>query len=151
MTGGRLKRVLSYIGEETFCFTYGDGVGDVDITATIGFHRRMGRLATVTAVQPPGRFGVLDIEDDLVRSFVEKPRQGGGYINGGYFVLEPGVGRFIEGDATLWERSPMERLASERQLAVFHHGGFWQPMDALRDKQHLEELWVRGEAPWKKW
>lgn len=151
MTGGRLKRVLPYLGDETFCFTYGDGVSDINITESLAFHRKMGRLATVTAVQPPGRFGVLNIEQDLVRSFTEKPQGDGAYINGGFFVLEPGVGKYIDNDATIWERAPMERLAKEGEMACFHHHGFWQPMDTLRDKQHLEELWAKGNAPWRRW
>jgi glucose-1-phosphate cytidylyltransferase len=152
MTGGRLKRVAPYLDDETFCFTYGDGVGDVDITASIAFHRAQNKLATVTAAQPPGRFGLLGLEDEAVVSFHEKPGgESGGWINGGFFVLEPGVLPYIAGDATIWEREPMERLAREHQLAAFKHQGFWQPMDTLRDKNHLEELWDSGKAPWKVW
>lgn len=150
-TGGRLKRVAQYIGDETFCFTYGDGVSDVDIGALIAFHRRSGTLATVTAVQPPGRFGALDISGGRIARFEEKPSGDGAWINGGYFVLEPGVIDYIDDDATLWERGPLERLAAEGQLSAFAHHGFWQPMDTLRDKVKLEDLWSTGNAPWKTW
>lgn len=151
MTGGRLKRVRNYLGDEDFCFTYGDGVASVDIGKLIEFHRQHGKLATVTAVQPPGRFGVLGIEDELVREFYEKPKGEGGWINGGFFVLSPKVVDYIDGDQTSWEQEPMNRLAREGNLAAYHHDGFWQPMDTLRDKQHLEELWGSGRAPWKTW
>lgn len=153
MTGGRLKRVAAYLeGEESFCFTYGDGVADVDVGRLIGFHRQHGRWATVTAVQPPGRYGALQIEADLrVSSFQEKPMGDGGWINGGFFVLSPKVMDLIAGDATLWERDPMEKLAAMGQLAAFRHEGFWQPMDTLRDKTQLEALWQSGRAPWKIW
>ncbi len=152
MTGGRLKRVAPYLGNETFCFTYGDGVGDVDITASIAFHRAQKKIATVTAAQPPGRFGLLGLEGEAVVSFHEKPGgESSGWINGGFFVLEPGVLPYIAGDETIWEREPMEQLAREHQLAAFKHSGFWQPMDTLRDKNHLEELWNSGRAPWKVW
>ncbi len=151
MTGGRLKRVRSYLDDEDFCFTYGDGVGDVDITASIEFHRKQGRLATLTAVQPPGRFGALNLDEVQVSSFEEKPHGDGAWINGGFFVLSPKVIPLIEDDKTIWERGPMERLACDGQLSAFLHRGFWQPMDTLRDKTHLEDLWESGKAPWKGW
>lgn len=151
MTGGRLKRVREYLGGDTFCFTYGDGVGDVNITELMAFHRREKRLATLTGVQPPGRYGALGIQGTSVTSFQEKPVGDGGWINGGFFVLEPKVIDYIDGDATIWERKPMERLASEGQMGVYVHTGFWQPMDTLREKTHLEDLWASGQAPWKKW
>ena len=151
MTGGRLKRVRSYVGDADFCMTYGDGVSDIDIGELVRFHTRSGKLATITAVQPPGRFGTLDVQDDMVRSFVEKPHGDGAWINGGFFVLSPKVIDYIEGDHTLWERDPVERLAAEGQLSAFIHRGFWQPMDTLRDKTLLEELWQSGKAPWKAW
>ncbi len=152
MTGGRLKRVADYVkDEEAFCFTYGDGVGDVDITRAIAFHREHGALATLTATQPPGRFGALNMDQHKIVSFQEKPQGDGGWINGGFFVLSPKVIDYIEGDSTIWERTPMERLASEGKLAAYLHHGFWQPMDTLRDKNHLEELWSSGKAPWKTW
>ncbi|HWH44513.1 MAG TPA: glucose-1-phosphate cytidylyltransferase [Thermoleophilaceae bacterium] len=151
MTGGRLKRVLPYLeGEDAFCFTYGDGVSDLDIGALVDFHRESGRLATVTAVQPPGRFGALEAEGEAVRAFVEKPHGDGSWINGGFFVLSPEVGRYIDGDDTVWEKEPLERLAGEEQLGAYRHDGFWQMMDTLRDKNLLEDLWAR-EAPWKVW
>jgi glucose-1-phosphate cytidylyltransferase len=149
MTGGRLKRVAQYLGNEPFCFTYGDGVGDIDIQASIAHHRENKRLATVTAVQPPGRFGMLDISKSAVSGFIEKPEGDGGWINGGFFVLEPAVIDYIPDDSTTWEREPLQRLASENQLSAFVHTGFWQPMDTLRDKLLLEELWAKGTAPWK--
>lgn len=150
MTGGRLKRVASYIGNETFCLTYGDGLADIDITAELAFHRSHGKLATVAAVQPPGRFGVLNINrDQHVTSFEEKPSDEIGWINGGFFVLEPGVIDYIEGDGTSWERAPLANLAKDGQLAAFHHTGFWQPCDTLRDKRELESLWATGNAPWQ--
>jgi glucose-1-phosphate cytidylyltransferase len=152
MIGGRIKRILPYVQEDpTFCLTYGDGVGDVDVRATIDLHKREGRLATVTATQPPGRFGALVVDGTRVLGFQEKPVGDGGWVNGGFFVLSPKVGDYIEGDSVVWEREPLERLASEGQLAVYHHNGFWQPMDTLRDKRHLEELWDSGKAPWKTW
>jgi len=151
LTGGRLKRVSRYLGDDDFCFTYGDGVGDIDITKLIAFHKKHGKKATVTAVQPPGRFGALELEGENVKSFVEKPHGDGMYINGGFFVLSPKVLDLIDGDATTWEREPLEILASTNQLNAFKHDGFWQPMDTLRDKQHLEELWGAGRAPWKVW
>ena len=151
MTGGRLKRVAPYLGDEDFHFTYGDGVADIDLDALLAHHRGGGVLATVTAVEPPGRFGALEIEDDRVVDFAEKPRGDGGWINGGFFVLSPDVVQCIDGDATSWEREPMSRLAAERQLGVYRHGGFWHPMDTLRDKSHLQRLWDTGQAPWRRW
>ena len=151
MTGGRLKRVRDYVGGETFCFTYGDGVGDVNITESVAFHLREGRHATLTGVQPPGRFGALEISGAQIKSFQEKPAGDGSWINGGFFVLEPKVFDLIEGDSTIWERKPLESLARTGQLSIHKHAGFWQPMDTLRDKQHLEELWSSGKAPWKSW
>ncbi|MCM2279296.1 MAG: glucose-1-phosphate cytidylyltransferase [Oligoflexia bacterium] len=151
MTGGRLKRVKSYIGGETFCMTYGDGVSDIDIRKLLDFHQKQGLLATVTGTRPPGRFGALSFDGDRVDHFEEKPRGDGGFINGGFFVLSPKVLDYIEGDETIWEQQPMRRLAQERQMAAFKHEGFWQPMDTLRDKNHLEELWASGKAPWKNW
>lgn len=151
LTGGRLKRVRQYLGSEDFCFTYGDGVGNVDIGALIRFHNSHGKSATVTAVQPPGRFGALEIEDTDVRSFVEKPHGDGLYINGGFFVLNPSTIDLIDDDNTIWERQPLEVLAKSGQLQAFKHDGFWQPMDTLRDKHYLEELWQSGVAPWKVW
>lgn len=150
MTGGRLKRVLPYVGEEEFCFTYGDGVADLDISALIDFHRRQGVLATVTAVQPPGRFGALDVDGERVRRFEEKPRGDGSWMNGGFFVLSPEVGRYLDGDETVWEQRPMVSLARDGQLACYRHEGFWQAMDTLRDRNQLEELWA-GTAPWRAW
>jgi glucose-1-phosphate cytidylyltransferase len=151
MTGGRLKRVLSYVGDEDFCFTYGDGVSDLDITKLIAFHRDRGRRATVTGVQPPGRFGALDVDGEIVRKFEEKPRGDGGWLNGGFFVLSPDIGEYLEGDHTVWEQEPMRALAEEGQLACYCHEGFWQAMDTLRDRNHLEELWRSGGAPWRTW
>jgi glucose-1-phosphate cytidylyltransferase len=151
-TGGRLKRVARYIeNDEAFCFTYGDGVSDVDITAEIAFHRDHGRLATIMAVQPPGRYGALRIENGAVRSFTEKPLGDGGYINGGFFVLSPKCLDLIQGDEDGWEGQPLSRLSEMRQLMAYTHDGFWRPMDTLRDKMHLEELWQSGRAPWKVW
>jgi glucose-1-phosphate cytidylyltransferase len=150
-TGGRLKRVASYIGNEDFCFTYGDGVANVDIKALVAFHKGQKVRGTLTAVQPPGRFGALVLKGERVSSFQEKPKGDGGWINGGFFVLSPKVIDHIDGDATVWEREPMETLAREGQLAAYFHKGFWQPMDTLRDKNHLEELWASGRAPWKVW
>ncbi len=152
MTGGRLKRVASYLkDEEIFCLTYGDGVSDVNITEQIAFHNTQKVKATLTATLPPGRFGALDMTGFKVNSFREKPQGDGAMINGGFFVLSPEVIDYISDDQTIWEREPMERLAEESQLAAFHHEGFWQPMDTLRDMQHLEELWQSGKAPWKIW
>ena len=150
-TGGRLKRVARYVGEEDFCFTYGDGVTDLDIGKLIAFHRQQKKLATVTAIQPPGRFGALNVENRLITSFDEKPRGDRGWISGGFFVLSPKVFDYIEGDATFWEREPMQTLAREGNLSAFMYEGFWQCMDTLRDKNHLEELWASGKAPWKRW
>jgi glucose-1-phosphate cytidylyltransferase len=150
-TGGRLRAVRKYLDEgEAFCFTYGDGVADVDVTAEVAFHKQHGKLATIAAVTPPGRFGALEFEGDLVRSFREKPAGDGGLINGGFFVLQPEVIDLIEGPLTLWEREPLEALAQSGDLVAYVHEGFWQPMDTLRDKHHLEELWQKG-APWKTW
>lgn len=152
MTGGRLGRVREYVeGEDAFCFTYGDGVGDVDIAQSIAFHRSHGRHATLTASYPPGRFGALDIADGLVRSFQEKPKGDGAMINAGFFVLSPAVLDLIEGDDTVWEGKPLTTLARDRQLMAYEHHGFWQPMDTLRDKHLLEELWIAGTAPWMMW
>jgi glucose-1-phosphate cytidylyltransferase len=151
MTGGRLRRVLPYLGDEDFCFTYGDGLADVDITALLAFHRRQGTLATVTAVQPPGRFGALDVEDELVRRFEEKPRGDGTWTNGGFFVLSPEVARYLQDDTTVWEDQPMTALARDGQLACYRHRGFWQAMDTLRERNLLEELWASGETPWRVW
>ena len=152
MTGGRLKRVKDYIGDETFCLTYGDGVGDVAIDKLIEFHRTHGGEATVTAVRPPGRFGSLDMgENGVVKSFIEKPEGDGSWINGGFFVLEPSVIDLIADDRTIWEKGPLEALALSRQLFAYQHGGFWIPMDTLRDKAQLEGLWSAGNAPWKTW
>lgn len=152
MTGGRLKRVAEYLGDETFCMTYGDGLANIDISTELAFHREHGKLATVAAVQPPGRFGVLNIDaSNRVSSFDEKPRDEIGWINGGFFVLEPDVISYIEGDATSWERAPLSGLAAKGQLAAFRHTGFWQPCDTLRDKRELEALWATGCAPWRCW
>jgi glucose-1-phosphate cytidylyltransferase len=153
MTGGRLKRVLPYVGDGEFCFTYGDGVADLDIGATIDFHRRHGLLATVTAVQPPGRFGALEISDDYdrVTGFLEKPRGDGAWINGGFFILSPEVGRYIAHDQTVWEQEPMRGLAADGQLAGYRHEGFWLGMDTLRDRNHMQDLWDSGRAPWRMW
>ena len=151
MTGGRLKRVLAYVGDEDFCFTYGDGLADIDLSALIDFHRQRGRLATVTAVQPPGRFGALEVEGESVRQFEEKPRGDRAWMNGGFFVLSPKVRRYLDGDNTVWEQEPMRSLASDGQLSAYRHDGFWQAMDTLRDRNQLEELWARGNAPWRVW
>ncbi|MDP2815556.1 MAG: glucose-1-phosphate cytidylyltransferase [Rectinemataceae bacterium] len=153
MTGGRIKRVEPYIGNEPFMLTYGDGVSDVNIEALVDFHRKSGRLATLTAVQPSGKFGALEIcPDDAITSFQEKPRGDGAWINGGFFVCQPKVFNYITtGDSTVWERGPLESLAKEGQLGAYKHDGFWQPMDMLRDKIDLEKLWASGKAPWKRW
>jgi len=151
MTGGRLRRLRSWVKEEAFMVTYGDGVGDVDIRALVAFHKAQGKLATVTAVRPPARFGGLSLEGAMVREFSEKPQSGEGWINGGFFVFEPGVLDYIKDDTTSLEREPLERLAAEGQLAAYPHEGFWQPMDTLRDKRTLESLWESGKAPWKTW
>jgi glucose-1-phosphate cytidylyltransferase len=151
LTGGRLKRVKRYLSDEDFCLTYGDGVADVDISKLVEFHKKEGKLATVTAVQPPGRFGVLELEGNLIRRFQEKPSGAGSWISAGFFVLSPKVVDYIEGDATPWEKEPMERLAREGELNAFCHDGFWQSMDTLRDRQYLESLWQSGKAPWQVW
>jgi glucose-1-phosphate cytidylyltransferase len=150
-TGGRLKRVARYLDNEDFCFTYGDGVSDIDIGKLVEFHKQEGCLATLTAVQPPGRFGALMMLGEKVKAFEEKPQGDGAWINGGFFVLSPKVIERIEGEATSWELEPLKGLAADGELAAFKHYGFWQPMDTLRDKTHLEELWDSGEAPWKVW
>jgi glucose-1-phosphate cytidylyltransferase len=149
-TGGRVKRAAQFIGDETFLMTYGDGIADIDIRSVVQFHRAQGRLATVTAVRPPARFGEIVFDGDLVARFSEKPQIGEGWINGGFLVLEPEVVRYIQEDATLWEREPMESLAKEHQLAAYRHEGFWQCMDTLRDVQLLNQLWASGKAPWKR-
>jgi glucose-1-phosphate cytidylyltransferase len=150
-TGGRLGRVRRYLDDSTFCMTYGDGVSDVNIKALLAFHRQHGKRATVTAVQPPGRFGAMEIDGNAVHHFLEKPKGGEGWINGGFFVLEPGVLDLISGDETYWEKSPMETLAQQSELQAYRHRGFWQPMDTMRDKTLLESLWGSGKAPWKVW
>jgi glucose-1-phosphate cytidylyltransferase len=153
MTGGRLKKVREYIGNETFCFTYGDGVSNINITELVKFHQEQKALGTLTAVQPPGRFGAIMLTDEQTKitHFREKPEGDGAWINGGYFILEPEVIDFIAGDSTVWEKEPLEKLADMAQLAAFKHYGFWQPMDTLRDKNYLEDLWAKGKAPWKIW
>jgi len=153
LTGGRLKRVKDFVGDETFCFTYGDGVSDVNITELIAFHKSQGRKATLTATQPPGRFGAIALakEETQITTFQEKPQGDGAWVNGGFFVLEPSVIDYIEGDLTTWEQEPLRNLAHEGELSAYKHPGFWQPMDTLRDKQHLEDLWDSGKAPWKCW
>lgn len=152
MTGGRLRRVTEYIdNEEFFCFTYGDGVGDIDISATIAFHKEHGKAATLTATCPPGRFGALDIQCGRVLNFKEKPKGDGALINGGFFVLSPSVLDYVSDDSTVWEQEPLMRLAAAGQLMAYEHSGFWQPMDTLRDKILLEELWGSDKAPWKCW
>ena len=152
LTGGRLKRVGGYLqDEEAFCFTYGDGVADVSITSLIEFHRAHGKHATVTAVQPPGRYGALEMDGSAVTGFIEKPRGDGGWINGGFFVLSPACLHHIAGDHSIWEVEPLTQLAHSNQLRAYEHRGFWQPMDTLRDKVHLEQLWASGSAPWKVW
>lgn len=151
MTGGRLKRVHSFLGDEDFCFTYGDGISNVNVGELVRFHERINAIATLTAVQPPGRFGALDLDRQKIVSFDEKPRGDGGRINGGFFVLSPQVFDYIEGDATVWEREPLENLARDGKLSAFLHDGFWHPMDTLRDKNLLESLWDSGNPPWKVW
>jgi glucose-1-phosphate cytidylyltransferase len=151
MTGGRLLRVGDHIGNDDFCMTYGDGLADINVGELIEFHRAHGAEATVTRVRPPGRFGSLELDGDRVTGFQEKPLGDGGWINGGFFVLSPDVLNRIDGDSTVWERTPLEGLARDRQLQSYAHEGFWQPMDTLRDKRHLEELWDTGQAPWKLW
>ena len=151
MTGGRIKRIAEYVKDEDFCCTYGDGIGDVNITELIKFHKKQGKLATLTATQPPGRFGALNLKGSNVVSFQEKPQGDGSWINGGFFVLSPKVLDYIKDDQSIWEREPMEQLAQEGQMVAHFHSGFWQPMDTLRDKMHLEELWASDKAPWKIW
>ena len=151
LTGGRLKRVADYIGSESFCLTYGDGVADIDIGALVDFHKKHGNKATVTAIQPPGRYGALSLDGSAVSSFQEKPAGDGAWINGGFFVLEPAVLDLIEGDDYSWESTPLMQLADEGSLQAFQHRGFWQAMDTLRDKNQLEDLWAAGDAPWKVW
>ncbi len=150
-TGGRLRRVKSFIQDGTFCMTYGDGVSDIDINAELAFHQTHGRKATVSAITPPGRFGLLDLDGDRVHGFAEKVDNVDARINGGFFILEPSVVDYIDGDSTIWEKEPIERLAREGELMAFQHGGFWQPMDTLRDKRQLEELWAEKRAPWRVW
>lgn len=151
-TGGRIRRILPYVkDDEAFCLTYGDGVGDIDITRLVAFHKSHGKRATLTATVPPGRFGALDLEGDRIARFAEKPGGDGAYINGGFFVLSPSVGNLLSHDKDIWEHAPLEALAAEGELMAFRHGGFWQPMDTLRDKQGLDRLWQSGEAPWKVW
>jgi glucose-1-phosphate cytidylyltransferase len=152
LTGGRLKRIAKYVkDEEAFCFTYGDGVADINITALAAFHKQHGKRATITAVQPPGRYGSLDMDGDTVRAFVEKPPGDGAWINGGFFILSPSCLDLITGDSVSWEGEPLNQLAALGELTAYQHHGFWQPMDTLRDKNHLEELWQTGKAPWKMW
>jgi len=151
-TGGRLKRVANYIDDhEPFCFTYGDGVSDINIEKLLAFHKAHGKKATISATYPPGRFGALEIQNDIVRSFKEKPKGDGGMINGGFFVLSPSVLPLIENDQSIWESKPLEALTNQGELVAYQHQGFWQPMDTLRDKTYLEELWASGQAPWKVW
>lgn len=151
MTGGRIKRIKSYLNDEEFCLTYGDGLSDINIDALRAFHRSQGMLATVSAVKPPGRFGALDLQGDRVLAFSEKPKGDSMWVNGGYFILSPRVLDFIDGDETIWEREPLEQLAAAGQLSAYKHDGFWQPMDTLRDKNMLEDLWTTDNAPWKSW
>ena len=151
MTGGRLRRVKEYVGKEDFCMTYGDGVGNVDIKATIDFHKKHGLLSTMTVTQPPGRFGAVAMDGDRVVEFQEKPHGESGWINAGFFVLSPKVIDYIADDHTIWEREPMEKLAAEKQMCAWRHDGFWRPMDAMRDRIVLEEIWAKGKAPWKVW
>jgi glucose-1-phosphate cytidylyltransferase len=151
LTGGRLKRVQQYVGKETFCFTYGDGVADVDISKLVAFHRTEGKSATLTAIQPPGRYGAVSIDDARVTSFAEKPAGDGAWVNGGYFVLEPSAFKYIANDQTSWESGALVKMSQDGKLAGYQHVGFWQAMDTLRDKNHLEELWQSGHAPWKVW
>lgn len=150
-TGGRLRRVRNHLHGEPFCFTYGDGVGDVDITASIEFHRKHGKLATVTVVTPPGRFGAIELSGNQVTKFLEKPITEKSSINGGFFVLDPAAIDYIDSDETIWERAPLETLARDGELMAFQHGGFWSPMDTLRDRRYLQDLWAAGKAPWHVW
>jgi len=150
-TGGRLKRVKNYLGDETFCFTYGDGVSDISIKELVEFHKKQKTLATITAVQPPGRYGYIDVSNERAAKFIEKPHGDGGWINGGFFVLEPASIDYIASDSTNWEREPLEKMALDKQLSVYKHHGFWQAMDTLRDKNALEKLWETGNTPWKVW
>jgi len=151
MTGGRLKRVLDYLDDDDFCFTYGDGLADIDIGRLVAFHREQKTLATVTAVQPSGRFGSMRLDEERVLEFTEKPAGDDAWINGGFFVLSPRVRDYLDGDATVWEREPLQRLAAEGELSSYRHSGFWQPMDTLRERDRLQSLWESGEAPWKTW
>ena len=151
MTGGRLKKIQKYVEDDTFCFTYGDGLSNVNINKLINFHKKNNTKATVTAVQPPGRFGTLNISENKITNFKEKPAGDGNWINGGFFVLEPSVFDYIQNDSTLWEREPLENLAKENHLSAFRHSGFWQPLDTLRDKNYLDDLWTSNNAPWKIW
>jgi glucose-1-phosphate cytidylyltransferase len=152
MTGGRIKRIKDYVNNETFMLTYGDGVGDIDILALIALHKHHGKYCTVTSVQPTGRFGAINIGDnDQVITFAEKPKGDGSWINGGFFVCEPEIFDYIDGDGTFWEKEPMEKLATDGQMIAYRHSGFWKPMDTLRDKQELEKAWCIDNAPWKKW
>ena len=153
MTGGRIRRILPYVeNDESFCLTYGDGVANIDITREVAFHKQHGRWVTTTAVQPQGRFGALQIEPDgAVRSFVEKPKGDARWVNGGFFVLSPKIGQYLKDDTTVWEQEPLETLAREKQVAAYQHGGFWQPMDTVHDRNFLEQLWTSGHAPWKVW
>ncbi|MBN1824281.1 MAG: glucose-1-phosphate cytidylyltransferase [Endomicrobiales bacterium] len=151
MTGGRLKRIEKYVKDEPFMMTYGDGVSDIDIKKLVEFHKKGGKMATVTAVQPLGRFGSLEIDKNRVTSFLEKPKGDNGWINGGFFVLEPGIFKYIKGDQAIWEQEPMRNIAKDDKLIAYKHTGFWKPMDTLRDKRELEELWSGGRAPWKVW
>lgn len=151
MTGGRLKRVQEFVEKDTFCFTYGDGLSDVNITDLLQFHKDKKTISTVTAIQPPGRFGALDVHGNKISKFIEKPSGDGNWINGGFFVLEPKVFDYIDGDSTVWENQPLEKLAADGQLSAYKHTKFWYPLDTLRDKIHLEDLWNSGKAPWKTW
>ena len=151
MTGGRIKKVKNYLENDTFCLTYGDGLSDVNISDLINFHKNKKTLATITAVQAPGRFGVLNIDNEKISNFNEKPKGDGRWINGGYFVLEPTIFDYISNDSTVWEREPLEKLANDNQLSAFKHEGFWQPIDTLRDKNHVEDLWNSDKALWKVW
>lgn len=151
MTGGRLKRIKEYVDDGTFCFTYGDGLSDIDISKLISFHKNQKTLATAIAVQPPGRFGILDIQKEKITNFTEKPAGDGSWINGGFFVLEPQVFDYLKDDKSIWEKEPLKKLAKDNQLSAYKHNGFWQPLDTLRDKNLLEEMWAAGKAPWKRW